>query len=233
MAEAGRFATCRPPAPGPAIDCGPGGADAVLPSVGAGVAVFLAAAPLAAAPRTFVVDPAASSVRVHVGKTGAFSFAGHKHEVVAPALSGEVTADPADLAASRVSLTFEAAALKVLPEGEPRRRCAESRGSDARAQGPRRRALPVDHVQDRRVSGREAGNGVYDLELAGELALHGVTRAVTLPVHVELAGDTLTASGKAVLRHDQFGMQPVTAAGGSVKVKNEIEIEYRIVARGR
>jgi len=43
----------------------------------------------------------------------------------------------------------------------------------------------------------------------------------------------LTASGKTVLRHDQFGMQPVSVAGGSVKVKNEIEVEYRIVARGR
>jgi hypothetical protein len=43
----------------------------------------------------------------------------------------------------------------------------------------------------------------------------------------------LTASGKAVLRHDQFGMQPVSAAGGSVKVKNEIDVEYRIVARAR
>ena len=48
-----------------------------------------------------------------------------------------------------------------------------------------------------------------------------------------VSGDTLTASGKAVLRHDQFGMEPVSAAGGSVKVKNEIAVEYRIVARGR
>jgi polyisoprenoid-binding protein YceI len=60
-----------------------------------------------------------------------------------------------------------------------------------------------------------------------------VTRPITLPVHVEVSGDTLTASGKAVLRHDQFGMLPVSAAGGSVKVKNEIAVEYRIVARGR
>jgi polyisoprenoid-binding protein YceI len=83
------------------------------------------------------------------------------------------------------------------------------------------------------VSGREAGGGAYDLELTGELALHGMTRTITLPVHVEVAGDVLTASGKTVLRHDQFGMQPVSVAGGSVKVKNEIAIDYRIVARGR
>jgi len=93
--------------------------------------------------------------------------------------------------------------------------------------------FPSITFKTERVRGRESGSGVYDLELAGEIALHGVTRPITLPVHVEVSGDTLTASGKAVLRHDQFGMQPVSVAGGSVKVKNEIEVEYRIVARGR
>jgi polyisoprenoid-binding protein YceI len=199
----------------------------------AGVAAFLCTPPLAAAPRTFVVDPAASSVRIHVGKSGAFSFAGHKHEVVAPALSGEVRADPADLAASTVTLTFEAAALKVLPEGEP---AGDAPQVEEAMRGPKvldAARFPAVTFKSQRVSGREAGGGTYDLDLAGEIALHGVTRPITLPVHVEVSGDTLTASGKAVLRHDQFGMEPVSAAGGSVKVKNEIAVEYRIVARGR
>jgi polyisoprenoid-binding protein YceI len=196
------------------------------------VSIVLAAAPLGAAPRTFVVDPAASSVRIHVGKSGAFSFAGHKHEVVAPALSGEVTADAALLSASRVALTFEAAALKVLPEGEP---AGDPPKVEEAMRGPKVldvARFPSIHFNSQRVSGREAGGGAYDLELVGELALHGVTRAITLPVHVEIAGDVLTASGKMVLRHDQFGMQPVSVAG-VVKVKNEIAIDYRIVARGR
>jgi len=193
----------------------------------------LAAAPLSAEPRTYVVDAAASSVRIHVGKSGAFSFAGHKHEVVAPALSGEIAADPADLGASRVSLTFEAGALKVLPEGEP---AGDPPKVEEAMRGPKvldAARFPSITFKTERVRGRESGSGVYDLELAGEIALHGVTRPITLPVHVEVSGDTLTASGKAVLRHDQFGMQPVSVAGGSVKVKNEIEVEYRIVARGR
>jgi polyisoprenoid-binding protein YceI len=197
------------------------------------VLAALAGTPLWGAPRTFVVDSAASSVRVHVGKSGAFSFAGHKHEVVAPAVSGEVTADPADLAASRVTLTFEAGALKVLPEGEP---AGDAPKVEEAMRGPKvldAARFPSITFKTQRVSGRAAGGGAYDLELAGELALHGVTRSITLPVHVEVAGDTLTASGRAVLRHDQFGMEPVSAAGGSVKVKNEIEVEYRIVARGR
>jgi len=197
------------------------------------VCAVLLAAPVGAAPRTYVVDAAASSVRVHVGKSGAFSFAGHKHEVVAPALSGEVTADAALLSASHVALTFEAAALKVLPEGEP---AGDPPKVEEAMRGPKvldSARFPAIRFKSQRVSGREAGGGAYDLELTGELALHGMTRTITLPVHVEVAGDVLTASGKTVLRHDQFGMQPVSVAGGSVKVKNEIAIDYRIVARGR
>src|SRR5438552_4677071 len=78
----------------------------------AGLLVLLvAAAPAAAVPRRYVVDAGASSVRVHVGRAGAFSFAGHTHEVSAPALAGEIVADAALLGASSVSLSFEAGAL--------------------------------------------------------------------------------------------------------------------------
>jgi polyisoprenoid-binding protein YceI len=196
-----------------------------------GAIVALSAVPAGAAPRTYVVDAAASSVRVHVGKSGAFSFAGHKHEVVAPAVSGEIVADPADLGASRVTLTFEAGALKVLPEGEP---AGDAPKVEEIMRGPKvldSVRFPAITFKSQRVTGREKGGGAYDLELTGELTLHGMTRALTLPVHVEVAGETLTASGQATLLHDQFGMEPVGAAGGAVKVKNEIPIEYRLVAK--
>jgi polyisoprenoid-binding protein YceI len=192
----------------------------------------LGAVPAAAAPRTYVVDAGASSVRIHVGKSGAFSFAGHSHEVAAPALAGAVTADPADVSASQLSLTFEAGALKVLPEGEP---AGDPPKVEEAMRGPKVLDVlqfPTVAFKSQRVSGRAGAAGAYDLEIVGEMSLHGVTRALTLPVHVELAGDTLTASGTAVLRHDQFGMQPVSVAG-VVKVKNEIQVTYRIVAHAR
>lgn len=193
---------------------------------------LLAASPAVAAPRTYVVDPAASSVRIHVGKSGAFSFAGHTHDVVAPALEGEVTADPALLGSSRVSLRFEAGALKVLPEGEPP---GDPPKVEAAMRGPKVldvARFPTITFTSQSVAGREAGGGVYDLEVAGEMSVHGVTRPISLPMRVEVSGETLTASGKAVLRHDQFAMQPVSVAG-VVKVKNEIQVAYRIVARAR
>ena len=192
----------------------------------------LSAVPAAAASRTYAVDAGASEVRIHVGKAGAFGFAGHTHEVVAP-VKGEVVADPDNLGGSSVSLTFDASAMKVLAEGEP---AGDPPKVEEAMKGPK--LLEVAHFptitfKSQKVTGRPSTRGAYDLEVAGDMTIHGVTRPLTLPVHVEVAGDMLTATGKAVLRHDQFGLQPVSAGGGTVKVKNEIGVTYRIVARAR
>ncbi len=195
------------------------------------LALLALAAPLPAAPRTYLVDPAGSSVRIHVGKSGVFGFAGHTHEVEAPALTGEVTADPADLGASSVELTFEAGALKVLPQGEPP---GDVPKVEEAMRGPKAldaARFPRVIFKSQKVGGREAG-GAYELEIVGDMTLHGVTKSLTLPVRVEVSGDTLTASGTAVLRHDWFGLQPISVAG-VVKVKNELAITYRIAARAR
>src|SRR5512142_1420893 len=65
------------------------------------------------------IDPAGSRVLIEVGKTGAFSFAGHVHQVLAPAVGGRVMFEPTDWVHSAVSLKFDASALKVTGKGDP------------------------------------------------------------------------------------------------------------------
>ena len=43
----------------------------------------------------------------------------------------------------------------------------------------------------------------------------------------------LTAQGKVEIRQTDFGMRPVTAAGGSVKVKDEVTVTFAITASRR
>ena len=186
-------------------------------------------APARSAETTYTVVESKSSVRIHVGKAGAFSFAGHQHEVLAP-VSGTVTADPADLSASSVDLAFASARLRVLPEGEP---TGDAPKVEAIMHGPEvldAVRFPEVHFRSKKVAGRSVSGGAYELSLVGELSLHGVTQQITVPVKVTLGGRALTATGETILRHDQFGMNPVSAAGGAVKVKNEIRIDFQIVA---
>ena len=64
----------------------------------------------AAGPRTFTAEPAQSRAMIEVGKSGAFSFAGHTHEVEALLKTGVVHLHPDAPAKSDVRLEFDAAA---------------------------------------------------------------------------------------------------------------------------
>jgi len=96
--------------------------------------------------------------------------------------------------------------------------------------------------RSRRVAGSTAGGAPanltagarrYELQVTGDVTIHGVTREVVVPMSVVLEGETLKASGRSTIRHDQFALTPVTAGGGTVRVSNEIEIDFAIVANRR
>ena len=119
------------------------------------VALALAAVPPAgAATRAFAVDPGASSVRVHVGKSGVFAFAGHPHEVAAERFEGRVDADPDDLARSSVELSFEASGLKVSARGEPQGDAPKVQEVMAGPKVLDESRFPTVRFRSRQVSGR-------------------------------------------------------------------------------
>jgi polyisoprenoid-binding protein YceI len=198
------------------------------------VALVLGSAlPLPASPRAYAIDAAASVVNVQVGKSGVFGFAGHSHEVAAQRFEGRLEADPDDLARSSVAVTFEASGLKVSAEGEPSGDAPKVQEAMAGPKVLDVARFPTITFQSRQVSGRRTGEGVYELQVTGDLSLHGVTRPVTVPVRVEVAGATLTATGRVAVAQRAFGIEPVSAGGGTVKVKNELGVGFKIVARAR
>ena len=54
--------------------------------------------------------------------------------------------------------------------------------------------------------------------------------SLELPLSVSLEGDELRARGQARLRQTAFGIQPISVAG-LVKVKDELLVEFDLVAR--
>ena len=186
----------------------------------------------AAEPRTYVVDPEQSAATVHVGRAGLFKFAGHEHEVLAPRFTGEIQADPLELAGSSVSLTIDATALKVSGRGEPPEDVPKVQ---ERMVGPELldvARFPSVTFRSTKIEGREVRQGVYELQITGQLTLHGFSRSTVVQARVEVAGEALTATGSFVVRHTDFGLSPVSVAG-VVKVKNEIVIDYKIQAAVR
>jgi polyisoprenoid-binding protein YceI len=179
--------------------------------------------------RTYEVDPAKSTLQVSVGKSGLFSFAGHGHEVIATSFGGTVVADEADLGRSTVNLVFQAAALKLGDKDEPPEDVPKVQEKMAGPEVLDVSRFPTVHFRSTGVKGKPVAKGGYDLELVGELELHGVTKGLTLPVHVDLAEESLTATGTASLRQTDFGIKPVSVAG-VVKVKDELSLKFSVEA---
>jgi polyisoprenoid-binding protein YceI len=157
------------------------------------------------------VDTEHSSLTIHVGKTGLFSAAGHEHVVTAPVAGGSLD----DGSRPHVEFWVEAARLTVAPEehqSEVQQRMQEQ-------------VLESGKFTEIRFASNEikpTGNGEWDV--AGKLTLHGQTR----PVRLQVRFADQTYVGSVTIKQTDFGIQPVSAGGGTVKVKDELKIDFAI-----
>jgi polyisoprenoid-binding protein YceI len=182
-------------------------------------AILLATLALAAiaAAQSIPIDAQRSTLTVKVGKSGLFSAFGHDHEIRAPIISGSIVT----ASAPAVELTVDARRMRVLDpdvSGKDRAEIQKTMESAAVLDVER---FPSIHFVSRRIE--PAGDNRY--RVSGDLTLHGVTR----PVLVQLKEVGGRYTGSAKLKQTQFGMKPVTVGGGTVKVKDEVEVMFDIV----
>jgi polyisoprenoid-binding protein YceI len=188
-----------------------------------------AAAPMGPGPVALAVDGANSQVVITVGKTGVFGFAGHAHEVVAPTVRGRVTVDLADWQRASVSLEFDASALRVTGKGEAPADVPVVQQVMLSEQVLDVTRFPTIAFQSRRVSVTARTATTADVMIEGDTTLHGVTRPMTIRAGVTLdAGSHFTARGTFSLKQTDFGMVPVSAAAGTIRVKDELSIQFVI-----
>ena len=162
------------------------------------------------------IDGPHSTITVRVNKTGFFSAFAHNHEIQAPIQSGEVKESDTP----SVELHVDARKMNVLdPEA--------SQDTRAKIQetmlGPQ--VLDAEHFPDIRFqSTRVEGKGPDHWIVLGTLALHGKDR----PIAVEVTLKDERYRGSATFKQTDFGITPVTVAGGTVKVKDEVKVDFDI-----
>ena len=159
------------------------------------------------------IDPSHSRITIHVGKSGLFSAAGHEHEVNAPIAEGAID----DSEATHVWFRVEAARMTVFPE-------KDQEAVQSTMQNSLLESAKFPEIRFESTAIHKIADGKW--AVTGNLTLHGKTNSITVDVH----DDGGTYLGEARIRQTQFGMQPVSAAGGAVKVKDELRIDFVIVA---
>jgi polyisoprenoid-binding protein YceI len=66
--------------------------------------------------------------------------------------------------------------------------------------------------------------------MRGELALHGVTRPHEQDAQLLLYSDGVRLTGETSLRLSDYGIRPVTALAGTIKLKDQLHLAFDLVA---
>ena len=161
------------------------------------------------------IDTRTSTMTVRVYKAGVFSAFGHDHEIAAPISGGAV-----DTSAPHLELRTDAAALRVR---DPKASDKDRSEIQKTMLGPE--VLDVERYPEiafRSTAVEPMGAGAW--KVRGALTLHGQTRPLAVEVN-ERAGHYV---GSLLLKQTDFGIKPIRIAGGTVRVKDEIRIEFDI-----
>ncbi len=163
-------------------------------------------------------DPEHSLLTVRVYKAGAFSAFGHEHAIRAPIQNGSF-----DENKRSVEFVVDARALRVVDSGVSDKDRIDIQNTML---GPK--VLDSSQFREIRFHSTEvSGSGENRWTVHGDLTLHGQTH----PVTVDVSRQEERYRGSVRLRQSEFGITPVTVAGGTIKVKDEIRVEFEIVGK--
>jgi polyisoprenoid-binding protein YceI len=187
--------------------------------VTATLALVVVALPSGAQPRA--IDPKRSTVTVRVFKSGLFRAFADDHAIEAPLAEGTLD----DSATPNVRVAIDVRSMRVLDPGlSPKDR----QEVQTRMLGPD--VLDADRFQHIRFHsvGIQRGNAER-WSVRGELEVHGQTR----PVTVNVVRDQGHYKGSTSLTQSEFGITPISIAAGTVKVKDQMKIDFDIVTAER
>ena len=193
---------------------------------------FVLTKPVAAqAVQTYKIVAAESSLWVYVAKAGLLSALAHNHNIGVKVFSGSVTVPESGAGSGALQLELDAQSLYVADKEVNDKDRAEITGSMhndvlASAKFPKItfKSVAVSDV-------KSAGANSYAFTINGDLTLHGVTKRIAVPVTATITPQLLKATGKYTLKQTDFGITPISKAGGAVKVKDEVVVNFSIVAK--
>lgn len=179
------------------------------------------------AAQTYQFERTNSFIEIHLGTDGALGFAGHEHLIRTPIQTGVFVYDAGDLPHSSVELAVAAAELRVLDPGlaiKDKEKIQATMESE-RVLGARQ--FSAIKFKSTAITAAPGGQ----LKVTGNLTIRDKTRQVSFVVLARQAGSGIKATGQCQLRQTDFGIKPVSAGLGTVRVKDLMTIEFEISGR--
>jgi polyisoprenoid-binding protein YceI len=165
------------------------------------------------------IDTQRSTITIHVGKSGLFSAAAHDHTINAPISSGTI------LESGTPHIEFRVETAKMTVQADPKIDAKDQATIQTHMEEMTLETKTFPQITFRSSHVQKLADGQWRVD--GDLSLHGVTKAVSLTV--KQAGEPYTTH--TVVKQTDFGIKPLSIGGGTIKVKNEVEIDLQIFAR--
>jgi polyisoprenoid-binding protein YceI len=181
------------------------------------------------------IDAKRSRFVVQAFVTGVLSAFAHSPTIALRDFTGEAEFAPGTLEKASLRLTVNAASLESVDDlGTRERQEIERITRDEVIETSR---YPQITFESYEITGNNITGGMYRVEIAGELSLHGIKGKCAIDAQVWVAPDTLRANGEFLLRQSDYGIKPISAAaifsmsGGTIKLKDEMKFSFDIIAR--
>ena len=173
------------------------------------------------------IEPGRSRLTVQAFAAGLLSAFAHSPTFAVRDYRGEVR-----LGATAQSLELD---LTINPDSldlEDRVKDSDRRDIEGRMRGEvlETSAFREIEYRGRAVRAETIDQGRYRLVIGGDLRLHGVARPHQVDAKLVVFGDGLRMGGVDLLRMSEYGIRPVTALGGTIKLKDELRLTFDLAA---
>jgi polyisoprenoid-binding protein YceI len=179
----------------------------------------------------YVVDARASRFTVQAFATGILSAVGHNPKIGIRTFSGEVDFSPEAAEGAGFRLKMQANSLSVQDDVSDKDRREIERMMNEQVLEVAK--YPEILYEAAVVSVTRLENALYTARLDGKLSFRGVTRSQPVTARIADFGGMLRASGEFPLKQSDYGIKPISVAGGALKVKDELKFSFEMVARSQ
>ena len=181
------------------------------------------------APIKYKIDASESRFTVRAFAGGLLSAFGHDHTIAIRDFSGDAVITPSSFTPASLRLTIKADSLAVTDK-------VSDKDRDEIQTTMKNSVLETGKYPDivfnsTEASGERIGEGGYRVRISGDLTLHGVTRQIAINATVDFSAGALRAKGEFPVKQTDYKITPVSAAGGTVKVKDELKLSFDIAAK--
>jgi polyisoprenoid-binding protein YceI len=176
------------------------------------------------AQETYRLDPTTSVIQIHVATSGALGFMGHSHLIQTPIEHGNFVYYPGDRGRSSLEISVDTKALAVMDpklSAKDRSEILATMRSDRVLGVEQYPKIIFKSVKIQQLDGNR-------LQISGDLTIRNQTNLVTVEATLEQAGEKLKATGESRFKQTTFGIKPVSAGLGAVRVKDQLEISFEV-----